>query len=70
MHVIQDGKGVSKMKQGRINAELKAKLDSLQKAIDFYTNCLNMPCFDDDVEFFTNRIRVLADQMTELVKRI
>ena len=58
------------MKQGRINSELKAKLDSLQKAIDSYTNCLILPCFDDDVEFFTSRITVLVEQKAELVKGI
>jgi len=58
------------MKTGKINAELKAKLDSLQKAIDSYTNCLILPCFDDDQEFFTSRIRALSAQMTELVKGI
>ena len=58
------------MKTGKINAELKAKLDSLQKAIDSYTNCLVMPCFDDDVEFFKERIAVLVEQKAELVKGI
>ena len=58
------------MKQGKINENLKAKIDSLQKAIDSYTNCLNMPCFDDDQEFFTSRITVLVEQKAELVKRI
>ncbi|HUU53195.1 MAG TPA: hypothetical protein VMW44_00975 [Candidatus Bathyarchaeia archaeon] len=58
------------MKTGKINAELKAKIDSLQKAIDSYTNCLILPCFDDDVEFFTNRITGLVEQKAELVKGI
>ena len=58
------------MKQGAINPNLKAKIDSLQKAIDSYTNCLILPCFDDDVEFFKSRITVLVEQKAELVKRI
>ena len=58
------------MKQGKIDPNLKAKIDSLQKAIDSYTNCLNMPCFDDDVEFFTDRIRVLSAEKTEMVEGI
>ena len=58
------------MKQGKINADLKAKIDSIQKAIDSYTNCLVMPCFDDDVEFFKDRIAVLVACKWELVRGI
>ena len=58
------------MKQGKINAELKAKIDSLQKAIDFYTNWLCMEHFDSDQGALKRRITVLVEQKAELVKGI
>jgi len=69
------------MKTGKINAELKAKIDGLKKAKDAYTRCLVMeyigadgkrhPVFDiHEREFLMSRITGLADQTTELVKRI
>ena len=58
------------MKQGNIDPKLKAHIDNIQKAIDNYTSCLVMPCFDDDVEFFKERIAVLLAWKAELVGRI
>jgi len=58
------------MKPGPIDPKLKAMIDNLQKAIDGYTNCLLMPCFDDDAEFFKDRIKTLVEQKAELVRRI
>ena len=69
------------MKTGKINAELKAKLDGLKKAKDAYTRCLVMEYTDQngitrpvfnfhEREFLMSRITGLADQMTELVKGI
>ena len=58
------------MKQGAINPNLKAKIDSLKKAIDSYTRCLALPYFDDKQEFLMRKIRELSAEKTEMVEGI